>query len=106
MTRRALSKAAARAAVGFAAVYVLLSAGLYLVMRRPPATVASVFTHVPWPAWVALPMRPMWLHARGGALNVGDEAPLFDLAGHDGGPRVSLASLRGKPAVLVFGSYT
>jgi len=89
-----------------AVIYVLLSAGLYLVMLRPPGTIASIFNHVPWPAWVVLPMRPMWLQARGGALDVGDEAPAFDLPSQDGKSRVSLASLRGKPAVLVFGSYT
>jgi hypothetical protein len=100
------AKVVARGLAVLAAVYVVLSAALYVVMLRPPATIASIFNHVPWPAWVALPMRPMWLHARGGALRVGDEAPAFDLASHDGTSRVSLASLRGKPAVLVFGSYT
>jgi hypothetical protein len=101
-----VARVLARATLAVAAVYALLSASLYLVMLRPPATIASVFNHVPWPAWVVLPMRPMWLHARGGSLQVGDEAPVFDLARHDGASRVSLASLRGRPAVLVFGSYT
>jgi len=99
-------KVVARGLAALAAFYVLLSAALYVVMLRPPATIASIFKHVPGPAWGALPMRPMWLHARGGALRVGDEAPVFDLASHDGRSRVNLASQRGKPAVLVFGSYT
>jgi hypothetical protein len=103
---RGRAKVLARTLAALAAIYLLLSAGLYLVMLRSPATIASVFKHVPGPAWVALPMRPMWLQARGGDLRVGDEAPAFELASHDGQSRVSLASLRGRPAVLVFGSYT
>ena len=100
------AKLVARGLAGLAALYVLLSAGLYLVMHQPPAVIAAVFKHVPGPAWGILPMRPMWLQARGGALEVGDPAPDFDLASHGGASRVSLAGLRGKPAVLVFGSYT
>ncbi len=104
--KKAKARAVVRGVAVLAAIYVLLSAALYVVMLRPPGAIASTFNYVPWPAWVVLPMRPMWLHARGGALQVGDEAPAFDLASHDGKSRVSLASLRGKPAVLVFGSYT
>jgi hypothetical protein len=92
--------------VAVAALYAGLSVALYAVMLRPPSQVASVFTHVPGPFWAALPMRPMWLRARAGALQVGDPAPPFDLASADGRSRVSLESLRGRPAVLVFGSYT
>ena len=89
-----------------AVLYVALSASLYVVMRKPPAVIASVFNRVPWPFWVALPMKPMLLRARGGALGVGDLAPDFDLPTYDKKSRVRLSSLRGKPAVLVFGSYT
>jgi hypothetical protein len=103
--RRGL-KIAGRAVAALAVAYVLLSAGLYLVMLRTPGQIASIFNHVPWPAWVALPMRPMWLHARGGALEVGDQAPDFDLRTWDGKSRINLAAERGKPVVLVFGSYT
>lgn len=39
------------------------------------------------------------------ALEPGDIAPDFTLTDQDGQP-VSLAALRGKPVVLVFGSYT
>ena len=99
-------KVVARGLAALAAFYVLLSAALYVVMLRPPATIASIFKHVPGPAWGALPMRPMWLHARGGALRVGDEAPDFTLPRSDKSGTVQLSSLRGKPVVLVFGSYT
>jgi hypothetical protein len=103
---RKLARFAGRASLLLTAVYVALSAALYAIMLRTPGEIAAAFNHVPWPAWVVLPMRPMWLHARGGTLQTGDEAPAFDLSPSDGTSRVSLSSLRGRPAVLVFGSYT
>ena len=103
---KTLARIAGRAVAVLAVLYVVLSCALYAIMLRTPRQIAAVFTHVPWPAWVVLPMRPMWLHARAGALQVGDEAPAFDLSTSDGTSRVSLVALRGRPAVLVFGSYT
>jgi hypothetical protein len=103
---RRIGKAVGVLLVTLAVAYGVLSAALYVVMHRPPAAIASVFRHVPWVFWGVLPMRPMWLQARAGGLEVGDAAPAFDLPTFDGRSRVSLASLRGKPAVLVFGSYT
>ena len=103
--RRAVKRAGVVLAA-LAALYVGIAAALFAVMYQPPARIASVFNHVPWPFWVVLPMRPLWLHARQGALQVGDAAPDFDLATADKTSRVRLSALRGKPAVLVFGSYT
>jgi peroxiredoxin len=48
----------------------------------------------------------MWNSARGGNLNVGDQAPDFTLPRSDKSGEVELSTLRGKPVVLVFGSYT
>ena len=92
--------------VAGAVLYAVLSAALYTVMRQPPEVIGSVFKRTPWPFFAALPMERLWLRAREGTLRVGDTAPAFDLATFDTRSRVSLASLRGKPAVLVFGSYT
>jgi hypothetical protein len=94
--------------VGVAAVvlYAVLSAALFAVMRQPPDVIGSFFKRIPWPVFAALPMERLWLRAREGTLHVGDTAPEFDLATFDNSSRVSLASLRGKPTVLVFGSYT
>ena len=89
-----------------AVLYVALSAALYAIMRQPPDVIGSFFKRTPWPFFAALPMERLWLRAREGTLRVGDTAPEFDLATFDKKSRVSLASLRGKPAVLVFGSYT
>ena len=88
------------------AVYAFGSAALYAVMRQPPATIGRTLMRTPWPVFAALPMRRLWLPARAGALEVGDPAPPFDLATFDKKSRVSLSALRGKPVVLVFGSYT
>ena len=88
------------------AVYAIGSGALYAVMRQTPATIGRTFMRTPWPVFAALPMRRLWLRARAGGLEVGDPAPSFDLATFDKKSRVSLAALRGKPAVLVFGSYT
>jgi hypothetical protein len=92
--------------VAAAALYAVLSAALYTVMRQPPDVIGSVFKRTPWPMFAALPMERLWLRAREGTLRVGDTAPAFDLAAFDKRSRVRLESLRGKPAVLVFGSYT
>lgn len=98
-----------RVAIFFAcliAVYVLGSGALYAVMRQTPAVIGKTFMRTPWPVFAALPMRRLWLRAREGELRVGDPAPSFDLQTFDKRSRVNLAALRGKPAVLVFGSYT
>jgi hypothetical protein len=92
--------------VAFAVLYAVLSAALFAVMSQPPAVIGSVFKRTPWPFFAALPMERLWLRAREGNLRVGDTAPAFDLATFDKRSRVNLESLRGKPAVLVFGSYT
>jgi len=89
-----------------AVLYLVLSAALFAVMLQPPAVIGSFFKRIPWPVFAALPMEPLWLRAREGSLRVGDPAPGFDLATFDKKSRVSLASLRGQPTVLVFGSYT
>ena len=54
-----------------------------------------------------LPFEPLWMQARSGSLNVGDQAPDFILSRLSGGGKVQLSSeLREHPVVLVFGSYT
>ena len=92
--------------VAGAVLYAALSAALFAIMRQPPDVIGSFFKRTPWPFFAALPMERLWLRAREGTLRVGDTAPEFDLATFDKKSRVSLASLRGKPAVLVFGCYT
>jgi hypothetical protein len=92
--------------VAGAVLYAVLSAALFAIMLQRPYVIGSFFKRIPWPFFATLPMERLWLRARAGTLQVGDAAPAFDLATFDKQSRVSLQSLRGRPAVLVFGSYT
>lgn len=88
-------------------VYVLICAGFLGLMLQTPDTFAGVMRHVPWPAFMVLPFKPLWTFARRGHVHVGDDAPDFALETPDHKNRVQLSSLRGQmPVVLVFGSYT
>lgn len=90
-----------------AAVYFLLTAGLWAAMVQPPDTFGRVMMHVPPVAMMILPFEPLWRTARAGKLNLGDAAPDFKLPLLDHSAEVQLSSFRGsKPVVLVFGSYT
>ena len=89
-----------------AAVWGVLVGGLAVAMRQPPAVFSRIMAHVPWPMFLVLPFETLWRNARAGTLKTGDAAPAFSLATLDGHSRVSLADLRGRPVVLVFGSFT
>ncbi len=89
-----------------ALVWMALSAGLAFAMRQPPAVFGRVMAHTPWPAFVVLPFETLWMRARAGALDVGSAAPGFTLPTADHSSKVDLAALRGRPVMLVFGSYT
>jgi hypothetical protein len=100
-------KVAVRIVGTLALVYVLLFATVAAAMLQTPDRFGLFMRYMPAPlVWGALPAQPMWLWARAGKLHPGDAAPEFNLGTHDGSGRVSLSSLRGRPVVLVFGSYT
>ena len=100
-------KVLAKVALAFVGLYVALTALLFGVMLQSPDRFAATMKHVPWPAFVALPFKPLWQVARAGNVNVGDVAPDFSLESPDHKSSFRLSSLRGeKPVVLVFGSYT
>ena len=87
--------------------YVGISGALFAAMHEQPEQFARVMSHVPWPAFVLLPFKPLWFHARAGHLGIGDAAPDFSLESTDHQNHFQLSSLKGqKPVVLVFGSYT
>ena len=93
------------------AVVLLLLWGSFLVfigwaMRQPPEKFGRVMMHMPMPAFFLFPFETMWSQARAGSVQPGDMAPDFRLPTQDHQSEVELASLRGKPVVLVFGSYT
>ena len=90
----------------FAAAYLALMAGLFVVMHRP-ILFGETMRHVPDPLMMAVPFKQLWFLARAGNVQVGDMAPAFTLPTANRQASVSLASFRGqKPVVLVFGSYT
>ena len=92
-------------AVVVVVLYASLLAGLLAVMRDP-TLFGRVMRRVPEPAFVVIPFKRLWFIARAGRLKPGDAAPDFDLPAHNKKSRVRLASFRGQPVVLIFGSYT
>jgi peroxiredoxin len=80
---------------------------LFVLMGRSNTVAGKTLSALPGPAFMLLPLEPMWTRARRGALEVGQPAPDFDLPTLDGTARVRLSAQRGvKPVVLIFGSYT
>jgi hypothetical protein len=89
------------------ALYGVITATLLCVMLQSPDNFAQTMKHVPWPAFIVLPFKPLWNVARRGCLRLGDPAPDFSLESPDHKSRFQLSSVQGKqPTVLVFGSYT
>ncbi len=75
-------------------------------MRQPPEKFGKVMSHMPGPTFLLFPFETMWTQARAGTVQPGEIAPDFRLPTLDHQSEVQLSSLRGKPVVLVFGSYT
>jgi hypothetical protein len=97
-----------RVFIVIAVLYATLFAVVGVAMMQPPVRFGAFMKRMP-PAlvWGLLPAQSMWLRARGGTLQVGQEAPDFTLPRQDRSSAVTLSSHRGvRPVVLVFGSYT
>jgi hypothetical protein len=92
--------------LGVIGLQALILGGVYLAMRQPPRTFGRIMKRVPMQLMLAVPFRPLWFAARAGTLDLGEEAPDFELATVDKRSRVRLSGLRGRPVALVFGSYT
>lgn len=93
--------------VGVAVAYVTAVAGILVLLRQPPARMARISARLPILFYRVVPFKTLLSITRGGALNIGDAAPDFDLETVDRLSRVRLSSFRGqKPVVLIFGSYT
>lgn len=102
-------KVRATVTVGILAVlWVVNCAVIYSNMRKPPEEFGRFMKRLPGPvAFLAFPFETMWMRARAGSLNAGDQAPDFSLMKVDKSERVQLKALnQSKPVVLVFGSYT
>jgi cytochrome oxidase Cu insertion factor (SCO1/SenC/PrrC family) len=97
----------ARYGAGLMLVLWIACTGLIFVMMRQEPPVAGAFLQrLPDVCWLLFPLKIMWTQANRGTLAIGDTAPDFDLPTIDGAQHVKLSSLRGKPVVLFFGSYT
>ena len=57
----------------------LLTVGLYSAMSQPPESFGAIAAHIPTPAFMVLPFRPLWMSARAGSLSPCDVAPDFEL---------------------------
>lgn len=81
---------------------------IFWAMKQPPETFGRVMAKVPGPvAFIVFPFESLWTVARAGTLNPGDQAPDFSLERVDHSAQVRLSELnRGRPVVLIFGSYT
>lgn len=103
-----VKKAIVSTVCAVAAVWVLGCAVIYSTMRRPPEQFGRAMSHLPGEVpFLVFPFETMWMRARAGTLHVGDSAPDFTLAKLDKSAQVQLSSFaQGKPAVLIFGSYT
>lgn len=89
------------------ALYGASTAAVYWTISQPLDRFGAIMRHVPGLAMAILPFQPIWMRVRAGTLRPGDQAPDFDLSTVDRVRRVRLSEeYRGKPVVLIFGSYT
>ena len=95
-----------RLALLVAIAYAGLLGLVYSKMQQPPLEFAAFWADLPGWAAKRVPFPMLWSRARAGHLEVGDEAPDFELEYHDHSGKMRLSDLRGRPVVLVFGSYT
>lgn len=94
--------------VVLAIVYFSIGGYIWWAMHQPPEQFAKVMSRMPGPVpFILFPFETLWLRARAGHLNVGDQAPGFSLVKLDKTDHVQLSELnKQQPVVLVFGSYT
>ena len=95
-----------RAALVLAVLWLCFVGFISWAMRQPPEMFGRVMARMPVAAYFVLPFETLWTQARAGSLHPGQEAPDFSLDMLDKSETVQLSSFRGKPVVLVFGSYT
>jgi hypothetical protein len=96
------------ASIVLVVAYIAFGCTVWWAMNQPPETFGRVMKRLPGPVpFLLFPFETAWLHARAGALQVGDPAPDFTLLKVDKSERVQLSALnKQQPVVLIFGSYT
>jgi cytochrome oxidase Cu insertion factor (SCO1/SenC/PrrC family) len=79
---------------------------IYAKMTAPPEEFTATMAKLPMPAMMLFPFETLWSSARAGTLQPGDIAPDFELQTADRARTIRLSDYRGRPVVIVFGSYT
>ena len=111
MNRRIIRRLGALALIPLV-LYLAFLLAIFVAMHQPVERFGRVMSYMPGPFFMVIPFEPMWNVARGGSLEVGDQAPDFvlrtvDKKHQESGEAVRLSAFRGQqPVVLVFGSYT
>jgi hypothetical protein len=112
MSRRIIRRLGALALIPLV-IYLAFLLVIFVAMHQSVERFGRVMSYMPGPGFMLIPFEPMWNVARGGSLEVGDQAPDFVLrtvdktARRESGEQVRLSAFRGQqPVVLVFGSYT
>lgn len=105
--KRSLVRKLAISIVVLGGLYLTILGGAFGAMHLPPEAFAQIVARTPRFVWMVVPFSKLWTLARAGDLEIGDQAPDFELSAHDKSSTVRLSSFRrAKPVVLVFGSYT
>ena len=94
--------------VALATLYISFGTFIWWAMHQSPERFGRVMSRMPAPVvFLFYPFETLWVNARAGDLQVGDRAPDFNLMKVDKTGTVRLAELnKGRPVVLIFGSYT
>jgi len=90
-----------------ALIYLAVVGAVYHAMHQPPETFARRISGLPRVLlYDLLPFYRMWVSARRGPLRPGNPAPDFDVASVAPQGRARLTDFRGRPLLLLFGSYS
>src|SRR5438552_17426926 len=81
--------------------YSALLVGFYVTMCQSPDLFSTVMSKTPGFLFLVIPFKPMWLNAREGTLNVGDQARYFSLETYDRQSTVRLFSSIGQRSVIL-----
>lgn len=105
---RRLRRIVLRLLLAVVILYITFAGFMWWAMRQSPEKFGRIMSKMPGTVvFMLFPFETTWVHARAGALNVGDHAPDFTLLKVDKSETIQLSKLNNqRPVVLVFGSYT
>lgn len=91
---------------GPASLLILLPLGLALLAAGCASSPAAARGPIDPRTMIPPGVKTEWLHFRDPVVAPGERAPAFSLPTPDGRTTVSLDLFRGRPLVVIFGSYT